>query len=237
MKSRDPSVAEALAVAGYDFVIADLEHSALSVADVEGLVRACSYHGVAVLARLAPSSLGLCGALLDAGATGIQVSDVSSIAVAEAARDVVRYPPDGKRSMSLATRAGRYGTVGAAAHLSSSALNTVLVGQIESVAGLGALNSLVASEIFDVLFLGATDLSVALGRPGDVWHATVLAALKEAGEAILGGGAAFGIFCADAEAALHWARRGACLLAVSSDLAMLSAAAGAVLRQFREDDR
>ena len=82
VKSRDPATAEALAVAGYDFVVADMEHSPLAVADVEGIARACSSRDVAVLARVPPSRLGLCGALLDAGVTGIQVSDVSSAALA-----------------------------------------------------------------------------------------------------------------------------------------------------------
>ncbi|HZC26942.1 MAG TPA: aldolase/citrate lyase family protein, partial [Actinopolymorphaceae bacterium] len=41
LKARDPAVAETVAVAGYDFVVADLEHSPLSVSDVEGITRAC----------------------------------------------------------------------------------------------------------------------------------------------------------------------------------------------------
>ena len=40
VKSRDPSTTEALAAGGLDFVIADLEHSPLSVADVESIARA-----------------------------------------------------------------------------------------------------------------------------------------------------------------------------------------------------
>lgn len=235
MKSRDPSVAEALAVAGYDFVIADLEHSPLSASDVEGIARACAVHGAAVLCRLAPSSLGLAGVLLDAGVTGIQVSDVSSLDIAEAARDAVRYPPAGSRSVSLSTRSALFGTVPMDARLAADAENTVLVGQIESPAGLAGLDAIVASGIFDALFIGPTDLSVSLGRPGDVWHPSVLSAITKAGEAILGGETALGIFCADAEAALHWARRGACMLAVSSDLTLLSSAAAAVVRQLRED--
>lgn len=201
VQSRDPSVARTLAAVGYDFVIADLEQ----VSDVEAIVRACAAHEVAVLCRLAPSSLGRFGALLDAGAAGIQVSDVSSVSVAEMARDA------------------------------ASREHAVLVGQIESAAGLANLDSIVVSEIFDALFIGSADLSVPLGHPGDVWHPSVLTALKKAGETILGGGTTFGICCADAEAALHWARRGACMLTLSSDLSLLSSAAEAMVRQFRED--
>lgn len=233
VKSRDPSVAEALAVAGYDFVIADLEHSSLAVADVEGIARACSACGVPVLARVAPSALGLAGALLDAGVTGIQVSDVTSDSVAGAARAAARYPPAGARSLSLSTRAGRFGLSAAAAHIAASESRTVLVGQIESAAGIGALTAIIAAGVFDALFLGATDLSVALGHPGETGHPAVARALAEAAAAITGSGTALGVFCGDAAAAVSWAARGASLLAVSSDLTMLATAAAATLRQLR----
>src|SRR5215471_12554726 len=73
VKSGDPSAAEALAVAGFDFIVADLEHSPLSVADVTGIVRACDCYDVPVVARLPATGLGACGQLLDNGVTGIQV--------------------------------------------------------------------------------------------------------------------------------------------------------------------
>ena len=231
VKSRDPATTEALAVAGYDFVVADMEHSPLAVADVEGIARACSSRDVAVLARVPPSRLGLCGALLDAGVTGIQVSDVSSAALAAAVAAAAWYPPRGERSLSLSTRAARFGTQPAAEHIARSDDQTVLVGQIESAAGLGSLASIIASGVFDALFLGATDLSVALGHPGDVRHPVVAAALADAAAAITGSGTPLGIFCGSADEAAGWSQRGASMLAISSDLTMLASAGAATVRQ------
>jgi len=231
VKSRDPATTEALAVAGYDFVVADMEHSPLAVADVEGIARACSSRDVAVLARVPPSRLGLCGALLDAGVTGIQVSDVSSAALAAGVAAAAWYPPRGERSLSLSTRAARFGTLPAAEHIARSDDQTVLVGQIESAAGVGSLASIIASGVFDALFLGATDLSVALGHPGDIRHPVVAAALADAAAVITGSGTRLGIFCGGADEAAVWAGRGASLLAISSDLTMLTSAAAATVRQ------
>lgn len=73
VKSRDPLISETLATAGYDFVVADLEHSSLSAGEVEGIVRACDARDVPVIARIPATWLALCGALLDSGVTGIQV--------------------------------------------------------------------------------------------------------------------------------------------------------------------
>lgn len=233
VKSGDPLVSEALAVAGYDFVVADLEHSSLSVAEVAGIVRACDGYDVPVIARVPPGRLGLCGALLDSGVTGIQVSDVSSAEVAAAARAAAHYPPRGTRSLSLSTRAARFGAVPAALHVPASLEQTVLVGQIESPDGLAALPEIIKSGVFDALFFGPTDLSAALGHPGQPGHPDVVAALDEATAVITGSGTPLGTFCATADEARQWAGRGLTLLAISTDLTMLRGAASSVLGQLR----
>jgi len=233
VKSRDPLISETLATAGYDFVVADLEHSSLSAGEVEGIVRACDAHDVPVIARIPATWLALCGALLDAGVTGIQVSDVSSPGVAAAVRAAAHYPPIGERSLSLSTRAAMFGAVPAAEHVGSSLARTVLVGQIESAPGLAALPGILESGVFDALFFGPTDLAVSLGHPGDPGHPDVAAALATATDLILGHGTALGIFCATADEARQWAARGLTLLAISTDLGMLRGAAVSALGQLR----
>src|SRR5262249_906569 len=134
-------------------------------------------------------------------------------------------------SLSLSTRAARFGTLPAAQHIARSDEHTVLVGQIESAAGVGSLAAIIASGGFDALFLGATDLSVALGHPGDVRHPVIAAALADAARVISGGGTPLGIFCGSAEEAAGWSQQGASMLAISSDLSMLASAAAATVRQ------
>lgn len=233
VKSRDPLISETLAVAGYDFVVADLEHSALSIGDAEGIVRACDGYDVPVIARIPASGLALCGALLDAGVTGIQVSDVSSAESAAAARAAAHYPPAGARSLSLSTRAARFGAVPAARHVPASLEQTVLIGQIESPSGLAALPEIIKSGVFDALFFGPTDLSAALGHPGQAGHPDVTAALSEAAGVITGSGTPLGIFCATADEARHWGERGMTLLVIGTDLTMLRGAAAATLGELR----
>jgi 4-hydroxy-2-oxoheptanedioate aldolase len=233
VKSRDPLIAETLAAAGYDFVVADLEHSSLSAADVEGIVRACDAHDVPVIVRIPATGLALCGALLDAGVTGIQVSDVSSAADAAAVRAAAHYPPVGERSLSTSTRAALFGAVPAAEHVGLSLARTVLIGQIESRAGLAALPEILESGVFDGLFFGPADMAVALGHPGDPGHPDVAAALSSATDLITGHGTALGIFCATAGEARRWADRGLTLLAISTDLGMVRGAAVSALGQLR----
>jgi 4-hydroxy-2-oxoheptanedioate aldolase len=233
VKSRDPLISETLATAGYDFVVADLEHSSLSAGEVEGIVRACDAHDVPVITRIPATWLALCGALLDAGVTGIQVSDVSSAGVAAAVRAAAHYPPVGERSLSLSTRAALFGAVPAVEHVGSSLAGTVLIGQIESAAGLAALPEILESGVFDGLFFGPTDMAVALGHPGDPGHPDVAGALASATDLILGYGTRLGIFCATADEARQWSERGLTLLAISTDLGMLRGAAVSALGQLR----
>lgn len=233
-KSRDPSVAEALAVSGYDLIVADMEHSPLSVSDVEGLVRACDCHDVPLVARIPVSSLGLAGALLDVGVTGLQVSDVASAATAKAVRAAAHYPPDGARSLSTATRAARFGAVPAASHVAASRAGTVLIGQIESPQGLDAIDQVIKSEVFDALFIGPSDLSATLGHPGALDHPAVREALVRAADGVRSGGVPLGMFCPSAESAREWARRGVTLLVISTDLSMLGAAGRSAVSVFRD---
>lgn len=234
LKSRDPAVAETLAVAGYDFVVADLEHSPLSPGDVEGITRACDCHDVPVIARIPARALGLCGPLLDAGVTGIQVSDVTSAATAKAVRAAAHYPPTGARSLSTATRAARFGAVPAAEHVAGSLASTVLIGQIESPQGLDAIDQVIKSDVFDALFIGPTDLSATMDHPGETEHRSVTEAITRAADSVLGSGVPLGIFCPEAEAARRWALRGMTLLVISTDLSSLGAAARSALAVFRE---
>jgi 2-keto-3-deoxy-L-rhamnonate aldolase RhmA len=238
LKARDPAVAEALAVAGYDFIVADLEHSPLSAGDVEEITRACDCHDVPVIARIPASGLARCGPLLDAGVTGIQVSDVTSAAIAKAVRAAAHYPPAGARSVSTATRAARFGAVPAASHIAAALAGTVLIGQIESPQGLEAIDQVIKSDVFDALFIGPSDLSATLGHPGELEHPAVTKAITRAADSVLGGGMPLGIFCPGAEMAERcaglYARRGMTLLVISTDLSMLGAAARSAIAVFRE---
>ena len=233
VKSRDPLISETLATAGYDFVVADLEHSSLSAGEVEGIVRACDAHDVPVIARIPATWLALCGALLDAGVTGIQVSDVSSPGVAAAVRAAAHYPRSGSEACRcrLGPRCSvpcpRRSTSGRAWRGPCSS------GRSSRPLGWPRCREILESGVFDALFFGPTDLAVSLGHPGDPGHPDVAAALATATDLILGHGTPLGIFCATADEARRWAARGLTLLAISTDLGMLRGAAVSALGQLR----
>jgi 2-keto-3-deoxy-L-rhamnonate aldolase RhmA len=67
-------VVEMCALAGFDFVVVDLEHSALSEQDAIGLVRHADVCGLPALVRVPAVDAPAVNRLLENGATGIQLS-------------------------------------------------------------------------------------------------------------------------------------------------------------------
>ena len=234
VKSPDATSAEVLAGAGLDFLIVDLDHSSLGFRDLEGIARAAALHGVPVLARLPPDAVADAGRVLDAGATGVQIADLSSVELAESARRHAAYPPGGERSLALSHRAAEFGRLPASDYLRRAADELVLVGQIESAAAVDALPGLLAAGTgIDAWFLGPLDLSVSLGRAGENDDPLVVETLDRAAAAIVAAKAPLGVFTGSIEEALRWRERGATLIAVGSDYTLLGGLAGGLARSFR----
>jgi 2-keto-3-deoxy-L-rhamnonate aldolase RhmA len=236
VKSGDPTVTEILASSGFDFLIADLEHSSLAMRDVENIVRAAALHSVPVLVRIPPDGLHQAGRALDAGAVGIQISDLVDRTTAQRARSVCSYPPAGARSMSLSQRGAQFGQVQAPEHLATSERDLVLVGQVESVAGTEALPLLLAESLVDLWFIGSLDLSVSLGHAGSTNHPTVADTLHDIAATILAAGARLGVFAQDVGEARLWVQRGATMVAVTSDYALLATQARRLAREWHEPE-
>lgn len=188
-----PHLVEVAGVLGFDWVLLDQEHAGISLEAVELMAMAGDAVGIAVLARPAENTPAAIAALLDRGVAGVQLPHVQSVDQAVALVRWVKFAPEGERSLAVGTRAGRYGLVGSHSEFVRAANQRTLVCiQIEDLQGLEQLNDLVMVPGIDVIFLGPSDLSQALGYPGQieaepvqmVIHAafrTILAAGKVAG--------------------------------------------------------
>jgi 4-hydroxy-2-oxoheptanedioate aldolase len=163
VKLAATEVLDIAARSGVDFVVVDLEHSQLSEADGLRLTRHAAAIGLPALVRLPELDRGAVNRLLEAGARGIQLSTVRSVAQVRALRAATRYAPEGDRSVSLAHPVAAYGGVPLADYLEAQRLSPPeLVVQIETATTEDPLPELLAAGA-DVAFVGITDLSVDLG--------------------------------------------------------------------------
>jgi 4-hydroxy-2-oxoheptanedioate aldolase len=203
------TLAELVALAGWDFVVLDAEHGSLQPRDVEDLSRASELHGVTPIVRVTGNERPTILRFLDAGAHGIHVPWVDSAEAAEAAVQAAKYQPRGSRGLA-ATRAARFGVpepIGA--YVARANQETLIVVQAETAAAVERIDEYLGVDGVDVIFIGPADLSNSLGHTGDASHPEVRAAMERIAAAVVPSRKALGIFVATPEDAVAWRERGA----------------------------
>jgi 4-hydroxy-2-oxoheptanedioate aldolase len=219
------------ASAGSDFVVVDGEHSQLDEGDQLRLVRHASAIGLPAVVRIPAVDGAAINRLLEAGAAGIQLSTLRAIAQRDALIAATRYAPGGTRSVSLAHPAAGYGAEALTAYLERVKAGPLLVGQIETATTVDPLGDLLAG--LDVAFIGTTDLSVDLGRPGMLDDERVRARVSEIAAAAKSAGVAFGAWTGSAEALRSLQTHKPRYVVVASDLQVLRSGASALLAEAR----
>jgi 2-keto-3-deoxy-L-rhamnonate aldolase RhmA len=172
-----PAVAEIMAAAGFDWLTVDLEHSTISLAEAENLIRIIDLKGVVPLARLSSNNSEQIKRVMDAGAHGVIVPMVKSEAEVKQAVRAVKYPPDGDRSVGLA-RAQGYGTSFPEYYKWQKEESLVIV-QIEHIEAVNNLEKILSVPGVDAYIVGPYDLSGSLGIPGQFENPTFLKAMKQ----------------------------------------------------------
>jgi len=191
MSMAHPSIAEILAMAGYDWVVIETEHTAIDVSEVLRLIIAIEQRGSIPLVRLAWNDPIQAKAVLDSGAAGVLVPMVNSKAEAELAVQMTKYPPLGFRGVGLA-RAQGYGEQ-FDAYVKNANADTLLIVQIEHRDAVANIEEILSVPGIDGTFIGPYDLSLSLGIPGQTGHPEVLAAKRKVLEATLAHGLIAGV--------------------------------------------
>jgi 4-hydroxy-2-oxoheptanedioate aldolase len=166
---------ELMALAGFDFVIADLEHSPLSLSDVATQVVAAHSRGIPMYVRVQPGIDASCGRLLDAGLDGIVFPHVSSSAAAERAIRPTLFEPHGTRGFGSTSRAGSWGMTAPDAYLVADHVRRIVM--IEDRPGVDAIAEIARVPKVDAILVGPADLAVACGHPGAPQHPDVRATI------------------------------------------------------------
>lgn len=154
---------ELVALAGFDFVVIDLEHSAMSMESAYQQIGVALYTGVSPVVRVPTLDGGIVQRLLDAGAEGIMVPHVDTVEQAQAAVAAIRFPPIGTRGVGSTSRAGAWGAMSRDDYIRWGQEEVVLIAQIESGTAARNAGAIAAVAGVDCLLIGAADLSTAEG--------------------------------------------------------------------------
>jgi 4-hydroxy-2-oxoheptanedioate aldolase len=223
--------AELMAHQGWDSVTVDLQHGIIDYQAAVGMLQGISTTAAIPLVRVPWNEPGIIGKLLDAGAYGVICPMINTREDAERLVSACRYAPRGSRSFGP-LRAMLY----AGADYPTRADDTVVVfAMIETRAALDNLDAILSVPGLDGAYIGPADLSLSLGGVPKADHEEGPAV--EAIEFILGRARAHGVLAGihnlTPEYALKMIAKGFRFVTVSSDVRLIVAKAGDVLRTMR----
>jgi 2-dehydro-3-deoxyglucarate aldolase len=229
-----PAAAEALSHAGFDFLVVDTEHSPADGMDVVAQLQAIGNGTARPVVRVTDNTPWMVKRAMDAGCATILFPSVNSADEARRAVAATRYPQGGNgglRGVAGITRAARYGRDREYVLQANDAACAIV--QIETAAGLAAVDVIAAVEGVDALFVGPADLSASLGHLGNPAHPQVQAAIEKIAHAAAHHRKAAGIFAAGAEQALGFAELGFTFIALAADVVWLLKGASDALARAR----
>jgi len=168
---------EIMAKAGFDWLVIDMEHTALDNNQCLNLIQIIEGNNITPLVRVGANEPLLIKHAMDAGAYGVIVPMINTVEEAQKAIDALYYPPIGSRGVGLA-RAQKYG-MAFETYKDWADSETIFIPQIEHIDGVNNLESILALDQVDGFIIGPYDLSGSLGLPGQWGHPTVLKALEK----------------------------------------------------------
>jgi 4-hydroxy-2-oxoheptanedioate aldolase len=228
------STAEAMGCAGFDFVVLDMEHTPVDMAQFVEILRTIQGTPAGVVTRLPWNDMVTVKRVLDAGAQTLMFPFVQSADEARRAVSYTRYPPEGVRGVAAVHRASRHGTV-ANYHRQAAAELCVIV-QIETLSALEQLPAIAAVPGVDSLFIGPADLAASMGFLGNMTHASVLAKLKEGAQACRRAGKPVGIVGPNPDVVAQFLGFGFTWVAIASDIGMMVGRAQEWITKLRGDN-
>ena len=222
VKICDPSVAEVLALSGYDFIIIDNEHTVMDQETLANMIRACDATNMLPTVRVRDGSDSLIRQVMDTGSMGIQVPVINTVAEAKAVVASVKYAPEGTRGFASSQRSAGYGFMNAKEYAELSNACTMVTVYCETLEAMENVEAIAAVEGVDVVFIGPYDLSQALGVIGEPKHPKVLAAIDDIIKKVISKGKAVGTIASNGEEAAELIAKGVQFICLSSDLSMIA---------------
>lgn len=173
-----PAIVEMVGHAGYDFVVIDMEHTALSVGDAEHLIRAAEATGITPFVRVPKRDWRTAARVVELGVGGIMAPHIDTARDAADLVATVKYPPLGSRGVNVTTRASNYGAVDVVEHVRRANEQVLAIVLIEERAGIENADEIMAVPGVDIAITGPADLSRSYGVPGQIRHELVEQAIE-----------------------------------------------------------
>ena len=221
----DPILTNALSKVGFDFILFDLEHSALERGDLPGLMNAIEASDTEAVVRVPWNDFVIIKRVLDVGVYNIVVPMIADADAAQRAVAATRYPPQGIRGCGP-WRAAGYGTC-VSEYLDRANDQMGVFIQIEHINAIARIEEIMAVEGVTGTYFGPADFGFSIGKVQDRWNPESVRAMEKVLATCQRNGQAFGLATGTPEKSKEWLGKGAKFVTVGSDLGFAVAGARA----------
>jgi 4-hydroxy-2-oxoheptanedioate aldolase len=230
----EPQVAELLVREGFDCAVLDMQHGGYDIATATAGITAVTLAGKPAVVRIPVGEFSVASRMLDMGAAGIIAPMVNSIEDARRLASFAKLPPVGERSWGPA-RALAITGLSMGEYLARANGFSLAIAMIETRAALAALDDILAVDGIDGVFVGPSDLSIALSDGSSVNQLSpqVDSALDHIARRAKAAGKLASAFCADGKRAAEVIRKGYSLVSIGTDGLLVRAGAKAEIERAR----
>jgi 4-hydroxy-2-oxoheptanedioate aldolase len=227
MSLANSFVAEVAAPAGYDWALVDMEHTPNDYFTVLGQLQAFAASDTTAIVRPEWNDPVIVKRLLDLGVPGLMFPMIQTVAEAEQAVAATRYPPNGIRGVSGATRATKFGRI--TDYVANIEKETTIILQIESQSAIAIAEDIAAVDGVSGIFFGPGDIAADMGLVGQALHPDVWALIKPAAQKLIAAGMLVGTLVFDPDFAAELLNEGFTFVACGTDASLLAKASDALL--------
>jgi 4-hydroxy-2-oxoheptanedioate aldolase len=227
----DPYAAEMAATCGFDWLLIDGEHAPNDLRSTMAQLAVIEPSPSLAVVRLRDDDPARIKQALDAGAQSLLIPMIETAEQARRALAATRYPPEGIRGVgSSLARASRFSSV--TDYLKTANDQICLILQVESRAGLEALDDILEIPDLDCIFIGPSDLAADMGHLGNAGHPEVRAAVLGALTRIAASGKAAGVLSTEDGYIADCVKAGARFVGVGIDVLSFVGALRARAKQY-----
>jgi len=230
----EPYLAEISATAGFDWLLIDGEHAPNDIRSTAAQLAVIEASGTSAVVRLPDDDPAKIKQALDIGAQTLLIPMVESAEQAQQIYRATRYPPLGFRGVGSAlARASKFS--GIPDYLTTADSQICLLVQVESRAGLEALDNILEIEGVDGVFIGPADLAADMGHIGNPSEPAVKDAVIDALRRIRAAGKIAGVLTLDPDYIADCRNAGANFLGVGIDVTLFAGAMRAHAKKYKSD--
>lgn len=228
-----PNLVQYLGMSGrFDGFWIDVEHAGLTVHDIESAVTAGRAHGLDAFVRVPPTDYATVTRCFESGATGVMGAQIRSAEHAEEFVRWAKFAPRGQRGLNPLGHDGRFGSLPLGEFTVRANEQSMVAVQIETAGAAEQVDAIAAIDGLDMLFVGPSDLSQALGCTGDFSDERFVAAVDRVAAACRAHGKHWGAVTPSPAFASMVAEKGCTMISPTNDVRLVASGLTAVGEAF-----